>query len=80
MFGVDGVGDGGPVKWRNEVEMKVVHWIFRTNEGQVDDLQGPCSSLGGEGGGPNFLQVLTRFPPFRLASLSSDRFNVICTS
>lgn len=33
--------NNGPVKSRNEVEMKAVHWNFRTNEGQLDHLQGP---------------------------------------
>lgn len=40
--------NNGPVKSRNEVEMKVVHWNFRTNEGQII-----CRDL-----------VLMRFPLF----------------
>ena len=37
------VANNGPVKSRNEVKMKVVSLELRTNEGQLDHLQGPRS-------------------------------------
>lgn len=45
--------------------MKVVHWAFRANEGQLDHLQGLS--------GPSRPQALSAFPPFRLSSVSADR-------